>query len=176
VPPAEQSLSTLRSMPAQNEALRFIMGSAQKEKPKMARTYYTLAVLPNAEGNRQWSPQFGDYDRDVVAQELEDTRDDWSKGSKFKIVTSNGTQSGIDAAIDELNTKLQQRREITVKYSSIDCSTTVRKFTTIAGASKFARNWIGDHPEIGSRYAVSGDGIGKIEVTGASLTELFPSK
>lgn len=70
----------------------------------MARTYYTLAVKPKAEG-QQWSPQFGDYDRKVVAQEIEDTKADWPKGSKFKIVKSDGKQAAINAAIDALNRK-----------------------------------------------------------------------
>lgn len=70
----------------------------------MARAYYTLAVWPKAEG-QQWSPQFGDYSRDVVAQELEDTKEDWPKGSKFKIVKSNDGQAAINAAIDSLNRK-----------------------------------------------------------------------
>jgi len=70
----------------------------------MARIYYTLAVKPKTEG-QQWSPQFGDYDRTVVAQELEDTKDDSPNGSKFKIVNSDGKQAAINAAIDALNRK-----------------------------------------------------------------------
>jgi hypothetical protein len=47
---------------------------------------------------------------------------------------------------------------------------------SIAGASQFARKWVGDHPTIDSTYATSGDGMGKIEVAGANLKELFPAK
>lgn len=72
----------------------------------MARTYYTLAVWPKAEG-QQWSPQFGDYDRDVVAQELEDTKTDWPKGSKFRIIQSADKQEAINASIDALNRKIE---------------------------------------------------------------------
>lgn len=72
----------------------------------MKRQYFTLAVKPEAEGNRLWSPQFGDYDRDVVAQELEDTKADWPAGSKFKIIVSGGKQADINAAIDKLNRKI----------------------------------------------------------------------
>jgi hypothetical protein len=72
----------------------------------MPRSYFTLAVLPKADG-AQWSPQFGDYERDVVAQELEDTKEDWPKGSKFKIVKSGDTQAAINAAIDSLNRKIK---------------------------------------------------------------------
>ena len=34
--------------------------------------------------------------------------------------------------------------------------------------------WVGAHPEIGSTYAVSGDGVGKVTCQGVSLSELFP--
>jgi hypothetical protein len=80
---------------------------AQPGENTMARKYYTLAVLPKAEG-QQWSPQFGDYDREVVAQELEDTKADWPKGSKFKIITSDGKQAAINAEIDALNRQIKE--------------------------------------------------------------------
>jgi hypothetical protein len=63
---------------------------------------------------------------------------------------------------------------IKVRYSSVDCFTETQTFDSIAAASEYARHWIGNHPEIGSRYAVSDDGIGKIEVEGATLRALFP--
>jgi hypothetical protein len=65
---------------------------------------------------------------------------------------------------------------IRVVYSSIDGAKETQRFGTIAGASQFARKWVGDHPTIGSIYATSDDGIGKIEVAGADLKELFPAK
>jgi hypothetical protein len=65
--------------------------------------------------------------------------------------------------------------EIKVRYSSVDGYSKSRKFKSLKAASKFARERVGDHPEIGSHYAVSGDGIGKIVVEGAKLAELFPS-
>ena len=63
---------------------------------------------------------------------------------------------------------------ITVKYSTIDRFRVTRKFKTLKGAQRFAQKMIGRTPEMGSYYAVSGDGIGKIEVWGAFLHELFP--
>ncbi len=66
--------------------------------------------------------------------------------------------------------------EIKVRYSTIDRFTETRKFKTLDGARKFAQNWIGRHPEIGGHYAVSGDGIGKITVSGATLADLFPQE
>jgi hypothetical protein len=62
---------------------------------------------------------------------------------------------------------------ITVRYSSVDGYTETQTFDTIVAARDYARAWIGVHPEIGSRYAVSDDGIGKIEVEGATLGALF---
>jgi hypothetical protein len=72
-----------------------------------SKKYFTLAVLPTAEG-QQWSPQFGDYDRDVVAQELKDTRKDWPRKSRFTIISTDGTQAAINAAIDNLNSFLRK--------------------------------------------------------------------
>lgn len=65
-------------------------------------------------------------------------------------------------------------REIRVRYQSIDRFRKTAKFKTLKGAQRFAHDWVGEHPEIGSHYAVSGDGVGKITVTGATLAELFP--
>ena len=65
---------------------------------------------------------------------------------------------------------------ITVIYSSIDRVRIRRRFASVAGATNFAHHWVGPHPEIGSSYAISGDGVGKIEVIGATLAELFPSE
>lgn len=59
-------------------------------------TYYTLAVFQNGE----YSPQFGDYDLNVVRQEM---RDEW-RGFKTKILrTSSARQKEIDKVIRDLN-------------------------------------------------------------------------
>ena len=63
---------------------------------------------------------------------------------------------------------------IKVKYSSVDSRNGKwRSFKTLSRARKFAQHWIGKTPEIGATYAVSGDGICKIEVKGAKLPDLF---
>ncbi len=64
------------------------------------RSYYTLAVR---EPDSAWGPQFGDYDRKVVAQELQDTRSDWPRGSKFMILQTDGHQRSINEAVARLN-------------------------------------------------------------------------
>jgi hypothetical protein len=66
---------------------------------------------------------------------------------------------------------------IKVHYSSIDGCRETRTFKTLKGARRYAQEMVGEHPEMGSRYAVSGDGVGKVTITamGHSLASLFPS-
>lgn len=66
-------------------------------------------------------------------------------------------------------------QEIVVRYVSIDGWRATRRFKTLRGARAFAQRYVGAHPEIGSCYAVSGDGVGKITAEGCSLRELFPA-
>ena len=63
---------------------------------------------------------------------------------------------------------------IKLKYSSVDGYRKTRSFKTLKGARAFAQHYVGKNPEMGSTYAVSGDGIGKIVVVeGIALTDLF---
>ena len=55
---------------------------------------------------------------------------------------------------------------ITVRYSSIDGFYASRKFVTLAGARKYIASRLGTYYDIGSYYAVSGDGVGKVTVSG----------
>jgi hypothetical protein len=64
--------------------------------------------------------------------------------------------------------------KIEVTYSSIDHYEKTSTFKTLAGAQKFAQKYVGPHPDMGMGYAVSNDGVGKIEVYGCSIKELFP--
>jgi len=65
--------------------------------------------------------------------------------------------------------------EIHVTYQSIDHFTQTKKYRALSQARRFAQKWIGRHPEIGTSYAVSSDGVGKITVSGdATLNDLFP--
>jgi len=66
--------------------------------------------------------------------------------------------------------------EISVTYESIDHCRKTRKFKTLKGAQAFAQKYVGKHPEMGSFYAVSGDGVGKITAHGVNLTDLFQSE
>jgi hypothetical protein len=65
---------------------------------------------------------------------------------------------------------------IRVRYESIDSygRGKTRAFKTLKGAQKYAHAWVGKYPTRGAWYAVSDDGVGKITVTGATLSELFP--
>ena len=64
---------------------------------------------------------------------------------------------------------------ITVRYSTIDHFTKTRRFKTLAGARRFAQRYLGERPELGRLYAVSGDGWGKIEAEGCLVSDLFPA-
>lgn len=64
--------------------------------------------------------------------------------------------------------------EISVSYASVDGYRTARRFKTIGGARRFAHEFVGEHPEMGSFYAVSGDGVGKVTVQGCTIADLFP--
>ena len=64
---------------------------------------------------------------------------------------------------------------ITVRYSTIDHFTKTRRFKTLAGARRFAQRYLGERPELGRLYAVSGDGWGKIEAEGIPVADLFPA-
>ena len=64
---------------------------------------------------------------------------------------------------------------IIVRYTACDGYRKTREFKTLEYARTWAAKWIGECPEMGSTYAVSGDGVGKIEVEGATLKELFPN-
>jgi hypothetical protein len=63
----------------------------------------------------------------------------------------------------------------TLNYSTLDGFFKRKTFTTLAEAREWAKYWVGN-PEIGSHYAVSADGIGKVTCTGCTLYELFDQK
>lgn len=64
---------------------------------------------------------------------------------------------------------------IVIRYTAVDGYSTKRRYKTLEGASDYARRMVGETPELGSTYAISGDGIGKITVVeGAKLADLFP--
>ena len=62
---------------------------------------------------------------------------------------------------------------IKINYSSVDGYRESRSFKTLKGARKYAQHWVGKNPEIGSSYAISGDGVGKIRAEGVVLADLF---
>jgi hypothetical protein len=62
---------------------------------------------------------------------------------------------------------------LTVTYQSIDGAHVRRRFASLKGARAFAVKWVGASPDLGSHYAISDDGVGKITVVGCSLEDLF---
>lgn len=71
------------------------------------RRYYTLLTR---DPDDLWVPQFGDYDRAVVAQEGDDTKKDYPKGTKMKIIATSAHQYDINAVINEMNKRIKERR------------------------------------------------------------------
>lgn len=68
------------------------------------KRYFSLLTK---EPDGQWAPQFGDYDRETVAEEMESYREDsgWPEGTKFRILSSGDTQAAINEAVAKLNAK-----------------------------------------------------------------------
>lgn len=64
---------------------------------------------------------------------------------------------------------------IKLYFSTVEGSRWVKQYKTLAGARKAALKQLGP-PEIGSTYAISGDGVCKVQVAGATLKELFPDQ
>jgi hypothetical protein len=64
--------------------------------------------------------------------------------------------------------------EIRVSYLAVDGYRKTSTFKTLAGAQRFAQKWVGATPELGSFYAVSPDGVGRVTCSGVNLSELFP--
>lgn len=64
---------------------------------------------------------------------------------------------------------------IKLRYQSIDGFRETKTFATIQLAQGYAQDLVGPHPEMGSTYAVSGDGVGKVTCEGCTLQELFPA-
>lgn len=71
---------------------------------------------------------------------------------------------------------------ITVYLSTIDHHREKRTYKTLAGARAFAFKYVGTNAEfgqlgsLGGGYAVSSDGVCKVEVSGCTLKELFSLK
>lgn len=71
---------------------------------KKSRTYYTLLVRSMESGWR-WSPEFGDWSRDVVKSEADDLHEGYKaiKRKDMKIITTGSEVTAINAAVAKLN-------------------------------------------------------------------------
>lgn len=63
------------------------------------KRYYTLAVREDG----VWSPQFGDYSRATVHEEMADMLDHDVRRKDLKVIETDDTQVSIMAAIERLN-------------------------------------------------------------------------
>ena len=70
----------------------------------MARKYFSL--IARTDPGAPWCVEFGDWNRDVVTEERADYRDHGHRASDLKIITTDGTQASIDAAVAKLNLEL----------------------------------------------------------------------
>lgn len=64
----------------------------------MIKPYWTLFIREDG----RWSPQFGDYSKAVVVQEMRDSWDEYQRRDR-RIVCTDDTQEAINAAEAELN-------------------------------------------------------------------------
>jgi hypothetical protein len=62
---------------------------------------------------------------------------------------------------------------IKMTYKASDGFTKRGSFKTVAGAKAFAAKWVGETPEVGTTYAVSPDGVGRVTWSGVSKADLF---
>jgi hypothetical protein len=67
-----------------------------------------------------------------------------------------------------------RKAKITVHYTTVDNYYESRSFETIEGARAWAMHWVGQCPELGMVYAISSDGVGKIQCYGCTVRDLFP--
>ncbi len=64
---------------------------------------------------------------------------------------------------------------IVITATSVDGEPKTRRYSSLSPkAIAFAHAMVGESPEVGSNYAVSGDGVSKITIEGASIRDLFP--
>ncbi len=62
---------------------------------------------------------------------------------------------------------------IVLNFMGVDGSRWTRRYKTLAGARKRAQYHLGKFPEMGSFYAISGDGVVRVTCSGTTLNELF---
>jgi len=68
----------------------------------MTTKYHTLCVRVNG----RWSPEFGDYDKEVVRDERDDVRDGGGIPARdLKIITTADDQASINAGVAHLNNR-----------------------------------------------------------------------
>lgn len=77
--------------------------------------YHTLLIKQmGANGFTRWSPEFGDFDREVVEGEIDSLVgsycvdfDRFYKKSDFKIISTSNSQRAIDQKVASINEKME---------------------------------------------------------------------
>jgi hypothetical protein len=78
------------------------------------------------------------------------------------------------AEADTMPKPMAPPEPIQVLYQAIDGYSETRGYATVEAAREWPQRMIGAHPDMGSHYAVSFDGVGKVSVAGCTLDDLFP--
>lgn len=82
-------------------------GLVAADKRKQTRRYFILATRDG--DTAPWAVEFGDYSRDVVAEERTDWLDHFDDNGKWRlarnarVITCGDTQAEIDAVIRKIN-------------------------------------------------------------------------
>tara|TARA_R110002072_G_scaffold273239_5_gene433971 strand:- start:8357 stop:9076 length:720 start_codon:yes stop_codon:yes gene_type:complete len=88
--------------------------------------YYTLLVRNTP--SEPWLIEFGDYDREIVAEEREEYNE---KGMITKIIATGEWQSNITDAVEELNLKRKDTKPMTNSISEFARVEAEKKSTTL---------------------------------------------
>lgn len=96
-----------------------------------------------------------------------------NKRARAKARRLRRSQQTPQGLADQLQGDALPTERISVRYYSSDGYSKTKHFATLPGAQRFAQRWIGETPELGQTYAISGDGIGKITAS-IPVAQLFP--
>ena len=64
--------------------------------------------------------------------------------------------------------------KITLYFTAVDGCASIKTYDTVEAAQTAAHERVGEYPSLGAGYAISDDGVVKVEAVGVSLAKLFP--
>jgi hypothetical protein len=63
---------------------------------------------------------------------------------------------------------------VTLSFATVDGVRKILSYDSVEAARVAAHDWVGEAPTFGSDYAISDDGVVRVSVNGATLTDIFP--